>query len=400
MYGRYTSASQDGFSTALDGCGGHTHGTYAYHYHSFVRASTTTAAADNGAGLSYNQVRGQAREAVRAWVPRMDRIVFVPCPRCLSSYLPTGLFFCFPFPFRNLPRLLVQQLPSPVLGGQHLSDRQLLGVGASELRQQQEPDCLHAIFPHGLHADPALLLLHQLHRRQRNHPEPGRVSGVVLILQLFHLQQLQRRVRLERGHLELQHGEQSLLHVLRHGHPCGSVPHRLRVRERGTRQGGITTVCQPDLSSPPSCLTPSVCVIILLDPPPPRQFIFNTTANATLEVTIGTYSTSYCTAGVIQVGLRRRRTRASRKRGGRFRGRRKDPIPFHVPPDPGSLFPFSSLATSQCWLYASFGKVGGSCGGDRFYEDGVVGSDLAVPITGAGLQRVSSFAHLGSIGRL
>jgi len=33
IYGRHTSADQDGQAIALDRCGGHTHGTYGYHYH-------------------------------------------------------------------------------------------------------------------------------------------------------------------------------------------------------------------------------------------------------------------------------------------------------------------------------------------------------------------------------
>jgi hypothetical protein len=33
IYGRYTSASQDGTDAALDDCGGHAHGSLPYHYH-------------------------------------------------------------------------------------------------------------------------------------------------------------------------------------------------------------------------------------------------------------------------------------------------------------------------------------------------------------------------------
>ena len=41
-YGRYTTASQDNVNTALDNCGGHTHGSFGYHYHSSVATYTTT----------------------------------------------------------------------------------------------------------------------------------------------------------------------------------------------------------------------------------------------------------------------------------------------------------------------------------------------------------------------
>jgi hypothetical protein len=40
IYGRYTSASQDGESIALDDCGGHTHSPYGYHYHPNVVTRT------------------------------------------------------------------------------------------------------------------------------------------------------------------------------------------------------------------------------------------------------------------------------------------------------------------------------------------------------------------------
>ncbi|CAE8595016.1 unnamed protein product [Polarella glacialis] len=42
VYGRHTAASQEGQSYELDACGGHTHTSYAYHYHPEVRAKTTT----------------------------------------------------------------------------------------------------------------------------------------------------------------------------------------------------------------------------------------------------------------------------------------------------------------------------------------------------------------------
>jgi len=36
IFGRYTATTQDYYDTALDTCGGHTHGDYGYHYHSHV----------------------------------------------------------------------------------------------------------------------------------------------------------------------------------------------------------------------------------------------------------------------------------------------------------------------------------------------------------------------------
>ena len=36
IYGRYLNESAEGYSTPLDDCGGHTHGSYGYHYHSQV----------------------------------------------------------------------------------------------------------------------------------------------------------------------------------------------------------------------------------------------------------------------------------------------------------------------------------------------------------------------------
>jgi len=42
IYGRHLSTKNEGYSTALDDCGGHTHGSYAYHYHAQVISSTST----------------------------------------------------------------------------------------------------------------------------------------------------------------------------------------------------------------------------------------------------------------------------------------------------------------------------------------------------------------------
>ena len=53
IYGRHLSTSNVGYSTALDDCGGHTHGSYAYHYHTQILNATT----DNG--VVPNQAKGQ-----------------------------------------------------------------------------------------------------------------------------------------------------------------------------------------------------------------------------------------------------------------------------------------------------------------------------------------------------
>lgn len=52
LYGRYLSESAEGYSIALDDCGGHSHGTYGYHYHSQVLTMTAT---KDGKGLTIGQ---------------------------------------------------------------------------------------------------------------------------------------------------------------------------------------------------------------------------------------------------------------------------------------------------------------------------------------------------------
>lgn len=53
IYGRHLSTSNEGYSTALDDCGGHVHTTYTYHYHAQVLTSTV----DNGvAPTEKNQI--------------------------------------------------------------------------------------------------------------------------------------------------------------------------------------------------------------------------------------------------------------------------------------------------------------------------------------------------------
>ena len=48
IHGRHLSTDAVGYSTALDSCGGHMHGSYAYHYHAQIINGTTTASAANG----------------------------------------------------------------------------------------------------------------------------------------------------------------------------------------------------------------------------------------------------------------------------------------------------------------------------------------------------------------
>lgn len=53
IYGRYLDQTADGYSIALDACGGHSHGTYGYHYHSQVL--TQTISGNTPVGLSAGQ---------------------------------------------------------------------------------------------------------------------------------------------------------------------------------------------------------------------------------------------------------------------------------------------------------------------------------------------------------
>ena len=55
IYGRHLNSANDGYSTALDVCGGHSHGTYGYHYHAQVLNMTipSPSAYGNTAGNSY-----------------------------------------------------------------------------------------------------------------------------------------------------------------------------------------------------------------------------------------------------------------------------------------------------------------------------------------------------------
>jgi hypothetical protein len=55
LYGRYLNESSEGYSTPLDDCGGHTHGSYGYHYHSQVLTMTVDRASNLGltAGQTY-----------------------------------------------------------------------------------------------------------------------------------------------------------------------------------------------------------------------------------------------------------------------------------------------------------------------------------------------------------
>ncbi len=57
LYGRYLSAAADGYSVALDICGGHNHSSYGYHYHTQVlhmNVSSSQAAPSYGITLGLN----------------------------------------------------------------------------------------------------------------------------------------------------------------------------------------------------------------------------------------------------------------------------------------------------------------------------------------------------------
>ena len=51
IYGRHLSTSNVGYSTSLDSCGGHVHGSYAYHYHTQVLNATTDSGVMPGKAL-------------------------------------------------------------------------------------------------------------------------------------------------------------------------------------------------------------------------------------------------------------------------------------------------------------------------------------------------------------
>ncbi len=54
IYGRHLNSLNEGYSVALDNCGGHSHGTYGYHYHSQLLNQTFSATAYGyTAGNSY-----------------------------------------------------------------------------------------------------------------------------------------------------------------------------------------------------------------------------------------------------------------------------------------------------------------------------------------------------------
>ena len=52
VYGRHLSVAAEGYSIPLDICGGHSHGSYGYHYHSQVLRFNVT---KNGNGLYVGQ---------------------------------------------------------------------------------------------------------------------------------------------------------------------------------------------------------------------------------------------------------------------------------------------------------------------------------------------------------
>ena len=53
IYGRHLSTNNLGHSTSLDDCGGHIHGTYAYHYHTQVLNAVSDGGSVVGTGVGY-----------------------------------------------------------------------------------------------------------------------------------------------------------------------------------------------------------------------------------------------------------------------------------------------------------------------------------------------------------
>ncbi|KAG2428765.1 hypothetical protein HXX76_011466 [Chlamydomonas incerta] len=119
LFGRYTGSSQPGFSVALDACGGHTHDSLPYHYHSQVLSMTTTGGVlrDVAAGQAYTAypagplgcwrgnissipsfwderghtaAYGNPRDAPPAISSRSDYTTLRPCCGSTSYYLAPG----------------------------------------------------------------------------------------------------------------------------------------------------------------------------------------------------------------------------------------------------------------------------------------------------------------------
>ncbi|KAG2449608.1 hypothetical protein HYH02_005141 [Chlamydomonas schloesseri] len=119
LFGRYTSSGQPGFSVALDACGGHTHDSMPYHYHSQVLSQTTSGGVlkDVAAGQTYTAypagplgcwrgnissipnfwdekghtaAYGNPRDAPPAISSRSDYALLRPCCGSTSYYLAPG----------------------------------------------------------------------------------------------------------------------------------------------------------------------------------------------------------------------------------------------------------------------------------------------------------------------
>ncbi|PNW77714.1 hypothetical protein CHLRE_10g448550v5 [Chlamydomonas reinhardtii] len=119
LFGRYTGSTQPGFSVALDACGGHTHDSLPYHYHSQVLAMTTSGGVlkDVAAGQAYTAypagplgcwrgnisaipsfwderghtaAYGNPRDAPPAISSRSDYALLRPCCGSTSYYLAPG----------------------------------------------------------------------------------------------------------------------------------------------------------------------------------------------------------------------------------------------------------------------------------------------------------------------
>ena len=106
IYGRHLNTSNTGYYTSLDVCGGHTHGSYRYHYHAQVLKTTTGSGVavpsgtqyyyyvagvnqcwrENISGISFfgNSVRFQSRK---------DYPLLKPCTGSTAYWLKTGVSF-------------------------------------------------------------------------------------------------------------------------------------------------------------------------------------------------------------------------------------------------------------------------------------------------------------------
>jgi len=104
IYGRYLSTTSEGYST-LDDCGGHSHGTYGYHYHSQVISALTSSAA--ASGVTKNKAyavfppgvfkcwRGDLTSVpggtTTFWTSNKQSTYFKPCTGATNYYAASGI---------------------------------------------------------------------------------------------------------------------------------------------------------------------------------------------------------------------------------------------------------------------------------------------------------------------